>query len=120
VVGFVFVSGFALIPALIAIGLAEAFGIRALTYYAAAGAAAGALVIAGLGGFDPTRLPTDSFARRELELMIGAGIIGGLVYWLIAGRTAGNGRPPPPPTMPGASSAGVSSAAPSDGAPPPT
>ncbi len=30
--------------------------------------------------------------RREVEIMAGAGIIAGLVYWLIAGRNAGEWR----------------------------
>lgn len=95
-VGFVFVSGFALIPALVVIVLSEAFAIRAVTFFAAAGALIGALVIAGLGGLHPAQLAVDSFSRRELELMIGAGIVGGLVYWIIAGRSAGNARTPKP------------------------
>ena len=35
--------------------------------------------------------------RREVEIMAGAGIIAGLVYWLIAGRNAGAWRVPPLP-----------------------
>jgi hypothetical protein len=30
--------------------------------------------------------------RRELEVMTGAGIVAGLVYWAIAGRRAGMWR----------------------------
>ncbi|TAK46850.1 MAG: hypothetical protein EPO23_14450 [Xanthobacteraceae bacterium] len=105
-IGFVFVSGFALMPALAVIALAETFSIRALTFYAAAGALTGVAVIAGLGGFDPAALAIDSFSRRELEIMIGAGIIGGAVYWLIAGRRSGAWREKPatPPPLPPAAS----------------
>jgi len=40
--------------------------------------------------------------------MTGAGIVAGLVYWMIAGRNAGAWRapprrPPPPPPLPSAS-----------------
>jgi len=35
-----------------------------------------------------------SGVRREVEIMAGAGIVAGLVYWLIAGRNAGAWREP--------------------------
>jgi hypothetical protein len=38
--------------------------------------------------------------RRHLEIMTGAGIVAGIVYWLIAGRNAGAWRNPPPPRTP--------------------
>jgi len=38
--------------------------------------------------------------RRHLEIMTGAGIVAGLVYWLIAGRNAGAWRERPPPLSP--------------------
>jgi hypothetical protein len=38
--------------------------------------------------------------RRHLEIMTGAGIVAGLVYWMIAGRSAGNWREPPRPLRP--------------------
>ena len=37
----------------------------------------------------------DGIVRRHLEIMTGAGIVAGLVYWLIAGRNAGAWREPP-------------------------
>ncbi len=48
----------------------------------------------------------NGIVRRHLEVMVGAGILGGVVYWLIAGRNAAGGwrnvsRPPPPlPPLP--------------------
>jgi hypothetical protein len=35
--------------------------------------------------------------HRHLEIMTGAGIVSGLVYWMIAGRSAGAWREPRPP-----------------------
>lgn len=86
--GLVFVSGFALLPAVLIIALAEAFAFRSVLYYALGGAVIGFIVFASLGT-DLSLLSVNGFARRETEIMIGAGIIAGLVYWLVAGRRAG-------------------------------
>ena len=42
----------------------------------------------------------DGIVRRHLEIMTGAGIVAGLIYWMIAGRTAGAWREPRPPLRP--------------------
>jgi hypothetical protein len=47
----------------------------------------------------------DGVLRRHLEIMTGAGIVAGLIYWMIAGRSAGAWREPrrplqPPPPLP--------------------
>ena len=47
----------------------------------------------------------DGIVRRHLEIMTGAGIVAGLIYWMIAGRSAGAWREPrrplqPPPPLP--------------------
>jgi len=89
--GFVFVSGYALLPAIVLIAVAEIFSIRTILYYAIAGALLGLVVMISLGGFDPNLLTVNGFARRETEIVIGAGIVGALAYWLIAGRGAGRG-----------------------------
>jgi len=34
----------------------------------------------------------DGIVRRHLEIMTGAGIVAGTVYWMIAGRNAGTWR----------------------------
>jgi hypothetical protein len=87
--GAIFVSGFALLPGLIVILLAEAFAIRTLLYYAAAGALIAALLYLSFRGFDTLAFRVNGFARRELEIMAAAGIVAGFAYWAIAGRSAG-------------------------------
>jgi hypothetical protein len=103
--GFIFISGFALLPALIVVLITEAFYIRSVLAYAVGGAAVGLACYLGLIPFDPQTMRFDGIVRRHLEIMTGAGIVAGLIYWLIAGRNAGAWRiprvprrqPPPPP-----------------------
>jgi phosphotransferase system glucose/maltose/N-acetylglucosamine-specific IIC component len=101
--GFIFISGFALLPALIVVLITEAFHVRGALTYAIGGAIVGAACYLGLVPFDPDTLQFNGIVHRHLEIMTGAGIVAGLVYWLIAGRTAGAWRepprklPPPPP-----------------------
>jgi hypothetical protein len=45
-------------------------------------------------------LQFEGIVRRHLEIMTGAGIVAGIVYWLVAGRNAGAWRNPPPPRQP--------------------
>jgi hypothetical protein len=83
----------ALLPALAAIVLAEVAHMRSVLYYGFVGA------LIGLAAFysvdlsaaleDTTDIPP---VGHGLELAAAAGIVGGLVYWLIAGRNAGRGR----------------------------
>lgn len=94
--GFIFLSGFALLPALVVVLITEAFYIRSVLAYAVGGAIVGAACYLGLVPFDTETLRFDGIIRRHLEIMTGAGIVAGLVYWLIAGRTAGAWRQPPP------------------------
>ena len=98
--GFIFLSGFALLPALVVVLITEAFYIRSALAYAVGGAIVGAACYLGLVPFDPETLQFDGIVRRHLEIMTGAGIVAGLVYWMIAGRTAGAWREPPPPVRP--------------------
>jgi hypothetical protein len=95
--GFIFISGFALLPAMIVAAITEAFYIRSVLAYAVGGALVGAACYLGLIPFDPETMRFDGIVRRHLEIMTGAGIVAGLVYWLIAGRNAGAWRVPPPP-----------------------
>ena len=95
--GFIFLSGFALLPALIVVLITEAFYVRGVLTYAVGGALVGCACYLGLIPFDPETLRFDGIVRRHLEIMTGAGIVAGLVYWLIAGRTAGGWRQPPRP-----------------------
>jgi len=96
--GFVFISGFALLPAMIIAAITEAFSIRAALAYAVGGGLVGLACYLGLVPFDPDTLRFEGIVRRHLEIMTGAGIIAGLVYWMIAGHNAGAWREPPPPT----------------------
>jgi hypothetical protein len=96
--GAIFVSGFALLPVLVMIVIAEALRLRSLLFYAAAGAGVSVLLYLHVRGYDTLAFRVDGFARRELEIMAAAGIVAGFVYWAIAGRNAGSWRKLPPPT----------------------
>jgi hypothetical protein len=98
--GFIFISGFALLPAMIVAAITEAFYIRNVLVYAVGGALVGAACYLGLIPFDPDTMSFDGIIRRHLEIMTGAGIVAGLVYWMIAGRNAGAWREPPPQRPP--------------------
>lgn len=101
-VGFVLFSGFALLPALAVALVTEAFSIRHILAYAVGGGLAGLLCYLGFIPFDTETLQFEGIVRRHLEVMTGAGILGGVVYWMIAGRNAGAWRdaPPSPPAPP--------------------
>ncbi|MET0221470.1 MAG: hypothetical protein ABW213_12500 [Tardiphaga sp.] len=92
--GFIFFSGFALIPALIILIVTEAFSIRSIIAYALGGGLVGLACYLGLIPYDPATMTFDGVVRRHLEVMTGAGIVAGLVYWVIAGRNAGLWRQP--------------------------
>jgi hypothetical protein len=101
--GFIFISGFALLPAMLLAAITEAFYIRGVLSYAIAGGLIGLACYLGLVPFDPATLTFDGIVRRHLEILTGAGIVAGLVYWMIAGRNAGVWRAPrrlPPPLPP--------------------
>jgi hypothetical protein len=92
--GFIFVSGFALVPAMLVAAITEAFYVRGVLTYAVGGAVVGVACYLGLIPFDPATMRFDGIVRRHLEVITGAGIVAGLVYWLIAGRNAGRWREP--------------------------
>ena len=100
---FIFISGFALLPAAIIALITEAFSIRSILAYAIGGALVGACCYLSLVPFDTGTWQFNGIVRRHMEIMTGAGIVAGLVYWMIAGRNAGAWRvlpqrkPPPPP-----------------------
>jgi len=77
-------------PAALIIFVSEMLSIRSVLYYALMGALVGALayvlsdVTARMQGAG-TVVPL----TRELQFMVAGGIVGGFVYWLIAGRRAG-------------------------------
>ncbi len=93
-----FVAYFVFVPSVIAIGLAELLGRRDWLSYALFGAAVGIAFIATAsgnveGGYDLTRTPV------ALGI-VGGGMVGGIAYWLTAGRWAGSWRAAPPPQVP--------------------
>src|ERR1700760_3812502 len=98
--GFIFISGFALLPAMIIALVTEAFYIRSVLAYAVGGALVGLACYLGLVPFDPETLRFEGIVRRHMEIMTGAGIVAGIVYWMIAGRSAGAWREPRPPRAP--------------------
>ena len=98
--GFIFLSGFALLPATIIVLITEAFYIRSILAYALGGGLVGLACYLGLIPFDPDTMHFNGIVRRHLEIMTGAGIVAGLVYWMIAGRNAGVWREPPRPLTP--------------------
>jgi hypothetical protein len=98
--GFIFISGFALLPAMIVVAITEAFYIRSVLAYAIGGGLVGLACYLGLIPFDTATLSFDGIVRRHLEIMTGAGIVAGLVYWMVAGRNAGAWRLPPRPLSP--------------------
>jgi hypothetical protein len=88
-----FVGAVAMLPALLAIVFAEAARMRSFLYYGVCGALIG--LIAYYGSDISTRLENTTDINpvgHALQLAAAAGIIGGLVYWLIAGRNAGKWR----------------------------
>ena len=101
--GFIFISGFALLPAAVVALITEAFSIRGVLAYAIGGAVVGAACYLSLVPFDTESWQFNGIVRRHMEIMTGAGIVAGLIYWMIAGRNAGawrvqpQRRPPPPP-----------------------
>jgi hypothetical protein len=92
--GFIVISGFALLPAMIVAAITEAFYVRGGLTYAVGGGVVGLACYLGLVPFDPETLRFGGIVRRHLEIMTGAGIVAGLVYWMIAGRNAGACRGP--------------------------
>jgi len=93
-----FVGASAFVPAVLLIVVAEVMRLRSLLYYAAAGAVVG--LTSYLGSNVELRLEntTDvSPVFHPLQLAAAAGIVGGLAYWLLAGRTAGRWREPAQP-----------------------
>jgi hypothetical protein len=83
------VAGVAFMPALLIVALTEGFAWRSSILYAALG---GALALALSYGFDFAGYVGEpgSPLAREREVFAAAGIAGGFVYWLFAGRKAGS------------------------------
>jgi len=95
----VYVAFLALLPGIGGIMYAERAGARSVVFYAAGGALAGivsyglyALILVASAGTAKDFLggsPLTLLATSIVLLFGGPGLIGGFVYWLIAGRSAG-------------------------------
>ena len=83
---FFFIALLALLPAIAVIAVAEAFRLRSVVFYAAAG---GLLAFALGHGLGFTSMPPDLALAPLVEAFAASGIVAGLAYWLIAGRDAG-------------------------------
>ncbi len=86
-----FVAYFAFLPAVPAILIGEILGKRDWLFYAIAGAIIGAVVIGIMSGMAETGQDYVSDPGLALAL-IASGMVGGIAYWLVTGRTAGNWR----------------------------
>jgi hypothetical protein len=99
-----FVAYFAFVPSVPVVLLAELIGRRDWLFYALGGAVVAAAVLGMFwmgaeplpGGLDLGSQPVavDPAVRdpRFAMLLAGGGIVGGMAYWLVAGRLAGNWR----------------------------
>jgi hypothetical protein len=83
---FIFAVGF--LPALLVIALTEGLALRSAVIYGVVGAALALAMAYGLDFAGYISGPPDHLARNT-EVFAAAGIAGGLVYWLFAGRNAG-------------------------------
>lgn len=96
-----FVAYFAFMPAAIAILVSEILGRRDWLFYALAGAAVAAVF---LGFVHQTGDANFEVTNTSVMLaVIGCGMVGGIFYWLSAGRWAGSWREIGNPISPGPS-----------------
>ncbi len=87
-VGAAMIGASATLPALIAVILTEGFAWRSIVVYAAAG---GVMALALGYRFDMASYVNEAgrSLAHDREVLAAAGIAGGLIYWLVAGRRAG-------------------------------
>jgi len=86
-----YAGGFALVPWAVAAVFAEGFRLRSPWFWLAVGGAVGAGgYFLGAGGHGT---PWDGF---DLSFHLAAGFAAGMVYWLVAGRSAGSPIRPGP------------------------
>ena len=88
-VGAAFIAAIATPPALLVIALAEGFAWRSVLLYAVLGGVLALSLSYGLDFVGYAGEPGSSVAR-EREVIAAAGIAGGFIYWLLAGRRAGS------------------------------
>jgi len=82
---------FAMVPAMLLIAIAEGSRVRSVLFYAIAGGALALLAAYGLDFAAPSIEP-DEAGSHFREVLAAAGIVGGFVYWALAGRNAGKWR----------------------------
>ncbi len=88
-----FAGAAAFLPALVLIVFSEAMRLRSFLYYGVAGAVVGLASYFGSDVSSRLEYTTDiPPVGHALQLAAAAGIIGGIVYWLFAGRNAGRWR----------------------------
>jgi hypothetical protein len=87
-VGTAAIFAVAMLPTLLLVALTEGFGLRSAVVYGALG---GVLALAMSYGLDFAGYVGGPGGEvgRERQVLAAAGIAGGLVYWLVAGRKAG-------------------------------
>lgn len=85
----VFCGGFSFFPALLAIIWSEIRAIRGSVYYCICGLLIGLLAVATSNMVVLSGQDTANPLAFILGVQASAGIIGGFVYWLVAGRNAG-------------------------------
>jgi hypothetical protein len=83
-----FVAIFALLPSVLLIGLAERTGVRSVVCYGGGGALIG-VAACGLYALVTRTLPPLQNLGNIIVVFLGPALVGGVIYWLIAGRTAG-------------------------------
>jgi predicted neutral ceramidase superfamily lipid hydrolase len=88
-VGAAFIAAIAALPALLVIALAEGFALRSGLVYAVLGAVLALSLSYGLD-FAGYAGEAGGSLTREREVIAAAGIAGGFIYWLLAGRRAGS------------------------------
>jgi len=88
-VGAAVIATIAMLPALLIIALAEGFAWRSSLVYAALGGVLALSLSYGIDFAGYVGEPGNVMAR-EREVLAAAGIAGGFVYWLFAGRKAGS------------------------------
>ena len=77
-------SGYALLPSMLIVALAEGFQLRSASFYAlAGGAVAFVLTFGSVFGISVSQIFV-----RDRAIMVGAGVLAGFIYWAIAGRNA--------------------------------
>jgi hypothetical protein len=87
-----------LVPAMVGVVISEALALRSWMYHAANGG-----VAAWIGWALTQDIQEEYRFLTEPGILIAAGLLGGLVYWLVAGWTAGFWKPAGPSRQPATS-----------------